>query len=246
MASIQRALDMQPLIKWQKYILCTNVNLTGKQELKLQQKLPTLDFYTHGYWIDLCKKFHNQIADRFRIPVPISRFYVDQAIDKVYLRHYAQKYQPDLSISLTPILVYSKRRHQIFELEIPSNFTSGDLLLLLSELFSLPRPITTYPDVDISFSLKYALAVNDHEVPPDRKLSEFLAAQSRPLVILWKIVTYYRQGFQTDIQDLEHVRQLNTWTEVTDLPPQEPIKNALERFIHDVDQAFVKAIASWK
>lgn len=244
--SLQRALEMQSVMKWQKYILCININLTGKQELKLQEKLPTIDFYTNGYWVDLCKKFHNQIADRFRIPVPISRIYIDQTLDKIYLRHYTQQYQRDPSAPLMSILVYSKRRHQIFELEIPVNFTAGELLLLLSELFHLPEPITTYPERDISLSLKYTLAINDHEIRPERVLSDFTTDQSRPLILLWKIVTYYRQGFHTDVQDLEHVKQRNTWTEVTDAPLPEPVKEVAERFVREIDQLFSAAIELWR
>jgi hypothetical protein len=248
LGSIQSALDIQSAIGWQKYIICTNVDLTGKQELKLRHKLPTIDFYTRGYWIDLCQKFHNQVADRFKVPIQVSYLYMMQALDRAYIRNYEQRYPLDPSKPPLPLLFYSKIRQQIFELKIPSDFTISDLLLLLRDLFNLTdpvTPVTTYPDMGVSFSLKYTLAINDQEVPSYKKLNEFVS-EDRPLVTLWKIVTCYQQSSYTKLRDLEHTGQLNTWIDVIDLPSQEPLKSAVERFNKKIDDAFTKAIKQWE
>ncbi len=71
--SIDTAKKYQGQIGWHRYILCTNVDLTGKQEQNLREYLPCIEFLSRSYWVELCKKFPDQIADRFCIPVPISQ-----------------------------------------------------------------------------------------------------------------------------------------------------------------------------
>src|SRR5439155_24283856 len=64
--SIDRAIENQGVLKWQRYVLCTNVDLTGSQEQKLREYLPFIEFLTKTYWINLCSKFSQSVSHRFR------------------------------------------------------------------------------------------------------------------------------------------------------------------------------------
>ena len=74
--SIKKAQEYQAQIGWQKYVLCTNVDLTGPQTETLQQMLPGIEMLLGGYWTDLCQRFHEQIADRFRLLIPVAPMHV--------------------------------------------------------------------------------------------------------------------------------------------------------------------------
>ena len=76
--SIARALANREIIGWQKYVLCTNVNLTGEIEQKLKAVLPEIEILGEAYWVNLCRKFHQEeaVISRFRyqsysLPEPI-------------------------------------------------------------------------------------------------------------------------------------------------------------------------------
>src|SRR5258708_869644 len=64
--SIDRAKENQVSLGWQKYVLCTNVDLTGSQEQKLREYFPGILFRTPIYWTSLCKKFSQHASYRFR------------------------------------------------------------------------------------------------------------------------------------------------------------------------------------
>jgi len=68
--SIDRAKENQASLGWQKYVLCTNVDLTGSQEQKLRGYLPGILFRTSTYWTSLCKKFPRHASYRFRSLFP--------------------------------------------------------------------------------------------------------------------------------------------------------------------------------
>lgn len=63
--SIDRAKENQVSLGWQRYVLCTNVDLTGSQEQKLREYLPGIMFRTPTYWRSLCRKFPQGTSNRF-------------------------------------------------------------------------------------------------------------------------------------------------------------------------------------
>ncbi len=237
-ASIRKAREHQADSGWNRYVLCTNVNLTGTQEKTLRAYLPGIEFLTQGYWSDLCKKFHFQVADRFRIPVLVSQQEVFQAINDAYLRNYARQFQDDSTSSLLSLLVYSNRLKHILELPVLSDFSVQDVLITLREIFGLPEP-KSYNDVGISVSLSYSLYINNREVAAYKKLHE-LATDERPLVTLWKTMIWYEQSRSTRMHVMEAI-QPSKWIAIKGQVSR-PVQIAIEQYEQEIDDALVKTI----
>lgn len=87
--SIETAKKNKDTVGWVRYVLCTNVNLTGKQEQKIRMMLPEIEFFTLNYWIALCKKFPSVADTRFHRLISIPQHIVTQAINRFDFQEYA-------------------------------------------------------------------------------------------------------------------------------------------------------------
>jgi len=67
MESINSALETRKHLSWEKYVLCSNVVLTGDQERKLREKLPEIELLTPSFWQPRCLEQREHLRDRFRI-----------------------------------------------------------------------------------------------------------------------------------------------------------------------------------
>lgn len=239
-ASIERAKHHQKDLGWQKYVLCTNVDITGKQEQSLREYMPEIEFLVRGYWIDLCKEFHLLIADRFRTLVQVSQQHVAQAISQAHIRASVQHFYEKLALSPSVLLVYSHRRSQVFELPVSPDFSIEDVLIILKELFELPTA-REYKDIDVSIALSYSLSIDNKEVPPGKRLHEF-ALEDRPVVTLWKIIMWYEQGRKIDTYALEGINLFQGWTKVENQQLHDVLQTAVKRCEQEVDKSFHNTI----
>jgi len=241
-ASFKQALDYQAQIGWRDYILCTNVDLTGPQQEKLLQMYPGLKIQGYSYWMQLCRRFHEQIADRFQVLIPIAAPHIQQAvqaINKRYLHNYLPIIQEYPPTDLIHILLYSNRYKHIFEFSIPVVFTAHDILLMLRELFELPGPKYIQEHHTV-VSLEYSLHVNNKEVAPQQKLSE-LQVNDRPIITLWKTIVW-SENHRTlpATTDLESTFQKPVSKSKGSLYGSE--KLAVEQYIREMDRAVNRAI----
>ena len=92
-ASLKTAQEHQSEIGWKKYSICTNVTLTGSQEMGLRRLLPDIGIYDYSYWQHLCQRFHGQIADYFSVLIPVAPIHVTNEAKKIEQR-FATEFLP--------------------------------------------------------------------------------------------------------------------------------------------------------
>lgn len=240
--SLKKAQDYQTQIGWRQYILCTNVDLTAPQEETLLRMRPDMKILRCSYWTELCRRFHEQIADRFQLLIPVAPTHVQQAVQAInhlYLSTYLPQMLEYSQESLITILLYSDRHKHIFEFSIPSAFTAHEVLLMLRALFGLPGP-KYIREHNTTVSLEHSLHVNNKEVAPRQKLSE-LQISDRPLVTLWKTMVWSDNGHKTQTTDLESPFKRLI------LDPKGPIygpeRLAVEQYTQEIDRAIDQAVA---
>lgn len=237
--SIQTALTYRSMLGWQRYVLCTNVDLTGPQRLRLKALLPEIEFMGRGTWVDLCKKFPSMVTDRFRILIQVSQKRSLQALNEAYLRDHLRNILTTPPSDLVTLLVYSQRRQYVFELPVPSVCSVQDVLSMLRELFNLPPP--EYTDQHI-ITIDYTLRIDDQEVPLQKKLSD-LVQHDRPIVTLWKTLVWYKSPYREEISELEHINPFaGTWRAADDPLLIEPARRMVFLYEQKVEDAFTQAI----
>lgn len=240
-ASIKKAQEYQTLIGWQKYVLCTNVDLTGPKTETLQQMLPDIEMLPAGYWTDLCQRFHEQIADRFRLLIPVAPIHVQratQAINQIYLRSYLPQMQENTQIPSINMLLYLDSYKYIFDIPIPATFTAHEVLLLLRDLFELPGP-KYIREHNTTVSLEYSLHIDNKEVSAQQALGE-LQVNNRPLVTLCKTIIWTDNGHKTQTIDFESAFRAPTPKPKT--PFHGPERLAVEQYTQEIDKAIAQAI----
>jgi len=65
-ASLKAALETRKKLPWVKYVICSNVDLTGAQEQKLQDVFPDVEFLTPSFWVPRCREQSRYLGGRFR------------------------------------------------------------------------------------------------------------------------------------------------------------------------------------
>lgn len=93
-ASMRRALEAQSNVLWEKYVICTNVELTGSKENSLREIFDAVEFRTRLYWIGVCGDYPQKTrrffrsersADLYELPEARNRYEVyDLLCDRKY------------------------------------------------------------------------------------------------------------------------------------------------------------------
>ena len=185
-ASLQTALKHQSEIGWKTYTLCTNVTLTGTQEMALRRLCPTLDIYDHSRWQTLCQRFHSHIAEYFCILLPIVATSLASEVQKINQR-FARTFLPRFSPSepLIHVLVGLHAYPSAFDLQVPARYTVQEFLLLLKELFGLPDPLAA-TDADETVFITHYLCLGEQEIPLYQQLGT-LFKEDRPLFTVLRL-----------------------------------------------------------
>ncbi|MCX5758255.1 MAG: hypothetical protein NTU83_07060, partial [Candidatus Hydrogenedentes bacterium] len=63
--SLKTALETRKTVPWDKYVLCSNVPLTGPQEQQLRAILPDIELLTPSFWIPRCREQSKHLGGRF-------------------------------------------------------------------------------------------------------------------------------------------------------------------------------------
>lgn len=236
--SIQTALAHQSELGWQRYVLCTNVKLTGPQQRRLKRLLPEIEFIGQGTWVDLCKKFPTLVADRFRTLIQISQERALRALNEAYLHNYLHSITIPLSNLLT-LLVYSQRRRYLFELPVPSTCSAQDALDLICELFNLPPPEQIEQHL---VTIDYTLYIDGQEVSLQKKLEE-LVQEDKPIVTLWKTLVWCKPPYREEVSELEHTNPFaGSWRSADDQLLAEPARRVVSLYERKVEEAFTQAV----
>ena len=70
-ASLHAALKTRQTLPWTKYVICTNVPLTGPQEDQLRAVHPETEFLTPSFWLPRCREQSEHLDGRFRRLAPM-------------------------------------------------------------------------------------------------------------------------------------------------------------------------------
>lgn len=65
-ASLQSAMKIRETLPWKKYVLCSNVALTGPQEQQLRAILPDIELLTPSFWLPRCQEQSAYLGGRFQ------------------------------------------------------------------------------------------------------------------------------------------------------------------------------------
>lgn len=185
-ASLKTALEHQADIGWKKYSICTNVTLTGTHETALRRLWPDIGIYDYSRWQELCRHFHEHIADYFCVLLPIVPPYITNEVKKINQR-FARDFLPHLAVQgdLIHVFVGLHAYPTAFDLQIPASFTAQAFLLLLKELFQLPDPMTVSESGEVTFVTHY-LCLGEQEIPLRQKLGD-LQVGDRPVFTVLRL-----------------------------------------------------------
>lgn len=236
--SLKTALEHQSHIGWKKYTICTNVTLTGTQEMILRRLWSDIDIYDYSRWQNLCRRFHEHIADYFCVLIPIVPVYISNEIKKINQR-FATDFLPRFSSHepLIHVLVGLHAYQNAFDLQIPASFTAQEFLLLLKELFLLPDPITVSASSDVTFVTHY-LCLGEREIPLHQKLGA-LQAGDRPLFTVLRLVARSSiRGTETSGLYEGVVRKR---TAQSRRPPNSSETHAVEQYTRQLEIALTEA-----
>ena len=234
--SIDKALKKQANFGWQRYVLCTNIDLTGQERAKIKKMLQNIEFITGTQWIGICEQFPNEVGSRFNQLITIPKNKIIRLLESDMLEKYKRTLESKKT-EIIKLIIYSKQSEKLFELPISIECTIKDLLAILIDIFKLPE-VKNFHQLDISFDLEHAILINNDEVPLTKKISE-LELENIP------IVTFFSKFKLNDTKgQLEgNVFQLITPESLTYslLSKEERIQMAVDRYKEEMNQLFENA-----
>ena len=168
---------------WNKYVVCTNVDLTDRQEHKLKSELPGLKILARSYWQLLCKKFPQETSGFFRLLIDVpSEFSAPHSWRNDALAEYRKSVER--SSSCKSVLVFSKTRDVLFPLTIRTDHTAAQLVEALVAILSLAEPFDTGGDASTSkIELEYQLRIDNEPVPDGARLEKLLSDERQLVTI---------------------------------------------------------------
>lgn len=138
------------------------------------------------------------------------------------------------------LFVYSQRRDYMFELPVPLTCSVHDVLITLRNIFNLPPPeiIEEY-----QIAWRHTLSIDGQLVAPDKKLVE-LVQEDKPIVTLWKSVTWYKSLSPADeIAVLEHTgTSVGVWKSSEEQPLAERIQHIIRLSEQKFEETFTRTI----
>lgn len=171
--SYASALKNKYKIGWKKYIVCINIDLTGKQYKNFKEALPGVDILTKSFWVSLCQKHRTLVQDNFRKIIPIPPQTVEQNIkDEFLIPEYSDKlkelfkYKKDCF----DLLFYSNTYNSVYRIPVSKKFKVGDLLDILLEIFNLPD--TKYFSHGITINFTVDIIHNNKKLDPNKTIEQ--------------------------------------------------------------------------
>ncbi|MBN3383431.1 hypothetical protein [Clostridium botulinum] len=136
--SLDSALKIKETLPWKEYVICSNVNLTGKQinEIKSYNKEISIDTKGHDYWVGLCEKFPKIVERNFRKIVEIPYGLISSDFNIITNPKY-NEFQEKLKINPIKILFYSEKHDKFYKLQASSQMTVNNLLFILRSFLRL-------------------------------------------------------------------------------------------------------------
>lgn len=200
--SLKVALANKTQIGWDKYVICTNIDITGSQEAKLKKVYSDVEFFTSGYWQGACRRHKDLVTDRFRQLVRVTEDTLVKEISDSFYQSYITELKRKFADKTIKLFVISNRRKTIFEIPAAPEMTVLDLIKILKKLFNLPES-KMHVEAKISMSLSYELQVNNKSVPLKSILGE--VAKDKDIVTFWKTIVWKDLRGESRNHIMEHI-----------------------------------------
>ena len=234
-SSLLMALEYKESIGWDSYYICSNVELTGKQEMQLKTNYKGVEILDFEYWINLCKKYPHIVQENFRFLVDVPNRFISYRIKQIESISEDLKLSIDKSINSFCAWVYMHQTDEIFKVPLSKSMTIKDLKLYLRGIFGLSNA----PVID-TVEIKVEIGITITEIRSNKgNLFDFedstilgeIANLEESLIELY--IKYEFAGkedivFQFDsLQDFEH--SLFNWTKKKSKALSENISRFNER-----------------
>jgi hypothetical protein len=234
--SIRSARKIQSELGWEKYVLCTNVDLTGNAESKLRTELPNIILRTKTYWQSLCEANNEIVKRNFNVLLKIPQRKLEETISESFYEHYSEQMFEMLKNDSYEIFFYSNRYDRIYELKVSSSFKIDDLLHIIRNFFNIP-PFESSSE-EISINTVYSIVFNEKTQPFNLTLKD-------AGIISGSIITFWKKYFW---KDLKKIGQVDTkmyhmtmkMMEIKFLSPEERYKIAAQKRNQEIIKAFEK------
>jgi hypothetical protein len=230
--SYNSALKIKPSLGWDKYVICINIDLTGKQSENFKQELPDVTILTKSYWTSLCNKFPTMVYDDFRRLIPIHPRIVEEKITDGFYPDYSNNLKALLKTNSFDLLFYSNRCNSIYKIPVSKNFKMEDLLHILRGIFKLPQ--ATEFSGGVEFSISYSIVFNDEKVPLNQTIEES-GIDENSIITFWLTMTYSlnnEKATATTMQALTTDSMKRT---------MDPVRYALEDYKALISNSFINA-----
>lgn len=186
------ALDIQSTLKWEKYILCINHDLTGNQQANLRKELPEVEILSKAYWLSLCKKYPLLARENFRKIIPIPHNLVEKRIQSGFVSNYSEKLKDLLQKNAFELIFYSNRHNSVYQIPVSGEFEVDDLVRILTGIFDLPN--ANHFSNGINVGLSYSIVHNDVKIPLNQSIAK-AGIGPGSLITLW-LTIFYSNGLQ--------------------------------------------------
>ncbi|MEO5349798.1 MAG: hypothetical protein H7836_09140 [Magnetococcus sp. YQC-3] len=190
--SIHAAQKIKTDLGWEKYVLCSNVDISGSAEMKLKSVCPDIQLFTKSYWVQLCEKNQSAVEGNFRRLVELPGKRVADAINNQFLDQYSDELKQRLDCSCINILLYCNRHDKVYRIPVSDEFTCNDLLDILRDFFNLPESKTIH-DGSAAFSLCHSIVFNGKKIPFSKKLRD-VGVVDGDLITYWTEIKYTDSG----------------------------------------------------
>ena len=137
--SMKSAKKAKKDLKWKKYVLCTNVDITGIAEKKLRSEMSDCIVLSKSYWQNLCEKFSPHIKRQFRLLLELPRPKAGLIATGPVHAYYPDRLKAKLGRHPFEILLYSEIGDTIYELTVSNSIKVKDILAVLESFFNLPK-----------------------------------------------------------------------------------------------------------
>lgn len=170
-ASIEAAERVKATIGWKKYVLCTNVAISGTAEAILRKALPSIEILSSSYWVALCERYPVEIERNFRLLLELPRPKVLRAINNRFVEYYASQLKEKLNRNSFDVFIYSNRHDATYRVPVSDEFSCGDLIAIFREFFKLPEAQEIESE-GIRVSLSHSIVVNGSKIALSKKLKD--------------------------------------------------------------------------
>ncbi|CAI2473973.1 hypothetical protein [Serratia plymuthica] len=161
--SIEAAKLIQAELKWERYVLCVNVAISGIAEATLKKALPDIEIFPNSHWVGLCEKNPVEVERNFRRLIEVPRARVLDAIHNRFLDHYSEQLKQNIEDSSFDVFLYSNRHDTAYRVPVSDNFSCQDLLGIFREFFKLPES-TIISTEGIYVSLSHSVVFNGKKI----------------------------------------------------------------------------------